>query len=738
MNSEKIKSARLKELSKLLSMYKNKIAIPRILKRLGFANSDELEDWFFDLELPGLVIDIETNVVTFNSDTLQSLEQFTPKIEPKKTSPIQLNEKQKEAVDRITGPILVIAGAGSGKTMTLSYRVANMVLNYGIHPSSILLLTFTRKAAEEMLARASRIAKIDLKDVSGGTFHSFGLMVLRHYAKEFGLKNNFSVIDQPSAEDTLALLANQLGFTSKEERFPNKGAMLDIISKSRNKVLPLSVIIKEEYGEFAKETENFNFLYNAYQDYKKLQNYVDYDDLLVYLKLLLQTNERIRKKLSDQYKFIMVDEYQDTNKIQADLVYWLAKEHENVMVVGDDAQSIYSFRGANFRNILNFRDYFPNYYEIKLEISYRSLQPILNLANVILAPALEVTPRSLISFREDLGFKPYFWRPSDQDVEAEMVTGRILTLRNNSVQLNNIAVLVRNAFHARDVERYCTRNNIPYVFYGGRKWAELAHIQDIVAYLKISMNKQDKVAWQRILTLLPNLGEKSALNIIQYLEENNFDLQTLKSEKNSKKKYYPYLIDLKNVLENIMDEKISLLSRIDELIVYYTPFVEKKKNPESRKADLNYFRNKSTEFKNIEDFLTDMALTPPTEKMELKGRTIPRNNEKPLIISTIHSAKGLEWNTVFILRALDGDIPSARSIDSDEQLEEERRLFYVAITRAKDNLFISAPQGIRRGYYGKFDSAFYNNESRFLKEIENLDEFVEIEYLKTKRTKFHH
>ena len=290
----------------------------------------------------------------------------------------------------------------------------------------------------------------------------------------------------------------------------------------------------------------------------------------------------------------------------------------------------------------------------------------------------------------------------------------------------------------KNAKRYCSKNNIPYVFFGGRKWAELAHIQDIVSYLKISMNKQDKVAWQRILVLLPNLGDKSALAIIKDLEENNFELQTLNSVKNSKKKYFPYLIELKNVLASIMNEKGSLPSRIDELIRYYTPFLEKKKNPESRKVDLNYFRSKSTEFDSIEDFLTEMALTPPTEKSELKETPYPKNNERPLVISTIHSAKGLEWNTVFILRALDGDIPSSRSVDSEEQLEEERRLFYVAITRAKDNLFITAPQGIRRGFYGKFDSAFYINESRFLNEIDNLNKYVEIEYLKTRRTKFHH
>ena len=465
---------------------------------------------------------------------------------------------------------------------------------------------------------------------------------------------------------------------------------------------------------------------------------MDYDDLLVYLKMLLSTNETVRKRLSDKYQYIMVDEYQDTNKIQADLVYWLAKEHMNVMVVGDDAQSVYSFRGANFRNILNFRDYFPNYYEIKLEISYRSLQPVLNLANVILEPAKEVTTRSLVSYRKDPGFKPHYWRPTDQDVEAEKVTDEVLNLRNQSIPLNDIAILVRNAFHARDVERYCNRMKIPYVFYGGRKWAELAHVQDIVSYLRISINIHDIVAWQRILVLLPNLGERTALKIIQDLEKNNFNLEILTRPSYLNKKFTTNLVDLKIVLNSIMNEKISLPSRIDKLIEYYTPFLEKKKNPESRKADLTYFRAKSTEFNSIEDFLTEMALTPPTDKNELKDTPIPKNYERPLVISTIHSAKGLEWNTVFILRALDGDIPSSRSIDSEEQLEEERRLLYVAITRAKDNLYITAPQGIRRGNYGSFDKAFYNNESRFLSEIENLDEYVEMEFKRTSRTKFHH
>ena len=731
MNKQGIEKARLIEFSKLLSMYKSKVAIPRIIKKLGFGDENELEDWLFDLELPGLIIDIDENVVYFTLDSLKALKKLNKNVielslQESKQTEIQLNDKQREAVDRIEGPVLVIAGAGSGKTMTLSYRVANMVLNHGIDLGSILLLTFTRKAAEEMLFRASQIANIDLKQVAGGTFHSFCLMILRHYAQQFSLKNNFTVIDQPSAEDTLALLANQLGFTSKDKRFPNKSAMLDIISKSRNKVVSLGTIINEEYEEFVTENDNFNTLYNAYQDYKRLQNYVDYDDLLVYLKMLLSTNEKVRKNLASRYKYIMVDEYQDTNKIQADLVYWLAKEHNNVMVVGDDAQSIYSFRGANFRNILNFRDYFPTYHEIKLEVSYRSLQPILNLANAVLEPAKEVTPRSLVSFRKSIGLKPYFWRVSDQNIEAERVTSEILKLRGQSIPLHEIAVLVRNTFHARDVERYCTKRRIPYVFYGGRRWAELAHIQDIVAYLRLSMNNQDIVAWQRILLLIPYLGQKSALSIIKLLEENKFSFKTLLSSKFASKKYYQEMVNLSEILQSITDEKVSLQTRIEKLIDYYTPFLEKKKNPKSRMGDLIYFKNKSTEFKTIEEFLTEMALTPPNDKSEADTSIRKKDNERPLVISTIHSSKGLEWNTVFILKALDGDIPSSRSLDSEDQLEEERRLFYVAITRAKDNLYITAPQRMRWGrYYGDKDSMEYNDESRFLKEISNLETLVE-------------
>lgn len=731
MSEQRFQESRIEKFIKFMDMYKEKISISRLTKKLGFGESSDLEDWLFDLELPGLLIDLDNDVLFFTQDTSRELKKISnvfqsAKEKQSRTKDIALNKKQIEAVEKITGPALVIAGAGSGKTMTLTYRVANMVLNHNINPSNILLLTFTRKAAEELLLRASKIAQIDLKEVAGGTFHSFGLMILRRYAKEFSLKSNFTVIDQPSAEDTLALLANQLGLTGKEKLFPKKGSMLDIISKSRNKVVSLGSIIKEEYEEFIDEIDNFNLLYNAYQDYKRRQNYVDYDDLLVYLKLLLQSNENARKKLADRYKYIMVDEYQDTNKIQAELVYWLAKEHGNVMVVGDDAQSIYSFRGANFRNILNFRDYFPNYYEIKLEISYRSLQPVLNLANAVLKPAKEVTPRSLKAFRKESGIKPYFWRLSDQDVEAEKVTSEVLKLRSQSIPLNEIAILVRNTFHARDVEQYCTKRRIPYVFYGGRRWAELAHIQDIVAYLKITMNKQDIVAWQRILLLIPYLGEKSALTIIKALENNEFDYKILKSSKFSSRKYSQDLENLSDIFTIILNEKMNLTTRIDRLIDYYTPFLEKKKNPNSRKTDLIYFKNKSAEFKSIEEFLTEMALAPPNDKTEIADGPIKKEKERPLVISTIHSAKGLEWNTVFVLRAIDGDIPNSKALDSEEQLEEERRLFYVALTRAKDNLYITAPQRMRWGrYYGDIDSMQYNDESRFLKEIPNIEELVE-------------
>lgn len=732
MSKTDFDNPRKQKLLKLLKMYKQRVALSRTTKILGFGETSDLEDWLYELALPGLQINLTTDEIFFTNDTLKTIEaslslnQMEP-VQVDKRRVVDLNLKQKEAVERIDGPILVIAGAGSGKTMTLSYRVAHMVLNCGIYPGSILLLTFTRKAAEEMLTRASLIAEIDLKEVSGGTFHSFGLMILRHYAKEFGLKNNFSLIDQPSAEDTLALLASQLGFTTQDKRFPGKAAMLDIISKSRNKVVSLGAIIQQEYEDFFEETENFNTLYNAYQDYKKLQNYVDYDDLLVYLKLLLETNETVRKKLSDRYRYIMVDEYQDTNKIQADLVYWLAKEHSNVMVVGDDAQSVYSFRGANFRNILNFREYFPDYYEIKLEISYRSLQPILDLANAVLKPAKEVTPRTLTSFRnKEQGLKPYFWRLSDQDIEAERVTKKVLDLRSESIPLNEIAVLVRNSFHARDVERYCTKRRIPYVFYGGRKWSELAHVQDIVAYLRISINKQDIVAWQRVLLLLAHLGQKSALKIIEQLEKSNFDYKILKSSSFSAKKFFSDLVNLSDIIRAISDENVKLPRRIDLLLDYYEPFLQKKKNPDSRRGDLIYFKQKSLEFKSIEEFLTEMALAPPNDKNQLEEGPVKKEKEKPLVISTIHSAKGLEWNTVFILRVIDGDIPSSKSIDSEDQLEEERRLLYVAITRAKDNLYITAPQQMRwgRSYNGP-DSMEYNNESKFLSDIKNLDSLVE-------------
>jgi DNA helicase-2/ATP-dependent DNA helicase PcrA len=728
MSDSKIQTARIKEFAKILSFYKNKVNITRVKDKLGFSTNYELEDWLIDTEIPGILIDSENNIIEFSNESIQSINKIIQSTNEKKDSIIQisLNQKQKEAVERMEGPILVIAGAGSGKTMTLSYRVANMVLNHDINPSNILLLTFTRKSAEEMLNRASQIANIDLKEVSGGTFHSFGLLILRHYAQEFDLKNNFTIIDQPTSEDTLSLLANQLGFTSKEKTFPNKSSLLDIISKSRNKVSSIGSIVKEEYEEFIDEIPNLNSLYNAYQDYKKKQNYVDYDDLLVYLKFLLQTKEEVRKKLSKRYSYIMVDEYQDTNKIQADLVYWLAKEHNNIMVVGDDAQSIYSFRGANFRNILNFREYFPSYYEIKLEISYRSTQPILNFANAVLLPAKDVTPRNLVTNRKDKGSKPYFWRLSDQTVEAEKITAEILKLRNHSTKLSDIAVLVRNAFHAREIERFCTKRRIPYVFYGGRRWSELAHVQDIVAYLRISMNKNDIVAWQRILVLIPFLGAKGALSIIKELEKSDFNIKLLKSSKFSSKKYFEDISKLSDVLISISNDDVRLNTRIDKLIEYYTPFLEKKKNANTRQGDLIYFRQKSLEFNTLEEFLSEMALTPPNDKVEVKESMATNAKERPMVISTIHSAKGLEWNTVFIARVLDGDIPSSRSVDSIEQLEEERRLFYVAITRAKDNLYLTAPQRMRWGRsYGNLDSMEYNEESRFLKDLSDIETLVE-------------
>ncbi len=615
----------------------------------------------------------------------------------------ELNLKQLEAVVAKEGAFLVIAGAGSGKTKTLTYRTARLIED-GVDPRNILLLTFTRKASVEMLNRASLVLDDRCENVAGGTFHSFSNMILRRYSNFLGLKNNFTIMDQSDAEDVIQHITGLL-YPKKEKRFPKKSTILEIYSKSVNKETPVKEIIDKEYYNFVEVEDKIIEIQKAYVKYKREKSLLDYDDLLLYLKFLLSENENIRKKLSNKYKHIMIDEYQDTNALQADIIKLLASEHNNVMAVGDDSQSIYSFRGANYKNILEFPSIFDNVKIIKLEQNYRSSQNILNLTNKIISKAKEGFSKKLFSEIIDEK-KPAIIRARNSQIEAEFVCQKILELLDEDISLNDICVLIRNARMSYNLEIELSKSNIPFQKFGGPKFMDSAHIKDIIAHLRVILNPDDTVSLNRILLLLKGIGTKAVNSIIPVVQNNSFDCKFIES------KYIGSIKPLFSVLSDAGVEE-NLQKIIESLINYYKPILKEKYDDwQKREKDLEHFIYLSKQYKKLDSFLSDLALEPPEASVE--GMYKRNVKDDCLTISTIHSAKGLEWNSVFIIGAVDGRFPSAYSFNSMEELDEELRLMYVATTRAKSNLFISYPIDM----YDYATGMILSKPSRFLDDID--------------------
>lgn len=595
-----------------------------------------------------------------------------------------LNEAQLEAVKSKDGPILVIAGAGSGKTKTLTYRVARLIED-GIKPENILLLTFTKKAAAEMLSRATIVLDNRCEKVAGGTFHSFANIILRKYSKLLGLKNNFTIMDRADCEDVINHIVGQL-FPKKEKRFPKKSTLLDIYSKSINKVTPTKQIIADEFPQFTHCEDKIIEVHKAYVAYKRENSVLDYDDLLLYIKLLLENNDGLRKRLSNEYKYIMVDEYQDTNTLQADVIRLLASEHNNIMAVGDDAQSIYSFRGANFRNILDFPKLFENTKIIKLEQNYRSTQNILKLTNEIISKAKEKYTKNLFSNIVSPQV-PALICAKDTQMEADFICQRILELLDEDISLSDICVLTRNARMSYNLEIELSKRAIPFQKFGGPKFMETAHIKDVVAHLRVILNPDDVISLTRILLLLKGVGASTVNNIMPIIKGDlNPDIKLLPSNKSQS------LTPLFNTLGQLRDYSTTKKPEeiVSAVINYYRPILKDKYDDFSkREKDLDHFEYLSTQYSNLEDFISDLALEPPDASVE--GMYKKNSDDEALTISTIHSAKGLEWDSVFIIGAVDGRFPSAYSFNSEEEMDEELRLMYVATTRAKNNLYITYP-----------------------------------------------
>ncbi|HEV8716273.1 MAG TPA: ATP-dependent helicase [Candidatus Binatia bacterium] len=619
----------------------------------------------------------------------------------------ELNPAQYEAAITHKGPLLVLAGAGSGKTRTLVYRVARMV-EEGIDPNSILLLTFTRRAAEEMLQRAGVLLGGRCDQVTGGTFHSFANTVLRRYASLLGFANSFTILDRSDSEDVINLIRARLGLDKKERRFPRKQTIVEIVSLAANRVCSLAEVLDDQFPHLFNELEELIRIDEYYRRYKYERSLLDYDDLLTRLRELLQSHSEVADRLSSAFRYIMVDEYQDTNRLQAEIIRSLARAHDNVMAVGDDAQSIYSFRGATVRNILEFPGLFPGTKIIKLEENYRSTQPILNLSNEIILQAKESYTKNLFTRREQ-GVRPVLVEAESEHYQSRFVAQKILELREQEVPLTDIAVLFRSSFHSFDLELELSRRGIPFVKRGGFKFIETTHIKDVLAHLRIIANPQDAVSWHRVILLLEGVGAKSAEKILAYVLEGPNQAQRL-AEYPTRGVMGGELKKLAELLQEATTPGLKPAEQVDRVVRYYLPILKRTHRDDlpKRQKDLEHFTVITERYRSLDRLLADMALEPPSNSIGDVLAT-EREEEGLLTLSTIHSAKGLEWHSVFIIWAVDGRFPSLYNKD-EEELEEERRLMYVAATRAKENLFITYPINI----FDRATGMVFSKPSRFL------------------------
>lgn len=597
----------------------------------------------------------------------------------------ELNPAQYEAVTTTEGPVLVIAGAGSGKTRTLVYRVAHL-MQQGVAPENILLLTFTRKAAQEMLWRAGRLLNDSCNRVVGGTFHGTANMLLRRYGSCLGFGSNFTIIDRADAEGIVNLLKSSLGLVGASKQFPSKRALVNMISGAVNKSMELEDLVYEQYAHLSEFLDDILNLQKHYRDFKFDNGLMDYDDLLVNWKRLLQESEEVRRAISSRYSHIMVDEYQDTNLVQADIVRLAAYTHDNVMVVGDDSQSIYSFRGADFFNIMRFPKIFAGTRIIKLEENYRSTQPILTFTNDIIRNAAEKYTKTLFTKTEG-GPRPLLYAGRDEREEARFVIGKIRQLRQNGIDLEEIAVLFRSGFHSYKLELELGSEGLDFEKRGGLKLTESAHMKDVLSYLRVLTNPQDTLSWNRILLQIDKVGPKTAQKITEAIVGSPEPFRTL-ADYAAGRTWRESFARLTRLFQELHTGEHSPQALYDIVLAYYQPIFEQlfADDYPKRQKDLDQLKSIMAGYENLQSFIDDTALDPPETDQH-----IPRGQRERLILSTIHSAKGLEFEAVFVIGLAEGRFPHAAAMQG-EQWEEERRLLYVAATRAKKYLYLCYPR----------------------------------------------
>ena len=631
----------------------------------------------------------------------------------------ELNEQQLAAVTASPGPLLVIAGAGSGKTRTLTYRVAYLLEN-GIDPRNILLLTFTNKAARQMLDRVANLLPVDASGLWGGTFHSIGNRMLRRHGSALGYSSGFTIMDREDQKDLINTVVTAAGINPKEMRFPKGDVLAEIFSFVINTETAIDALLAEKFPYFLPLLEQITDVHVRYEKRKKSTNSMDFDDLLEKTLRMLKEHEEIAAFYRRQFQFILVDEYQDTNKIQADFIDTLASEHRNVMVVGDDAQSIYSWRGANFKNILAFPQRYPDAQVFKIEMNYRSVPDILRVANAAIAANVQQFRKQLSATRPTNSVKPAVVGLNDGNEQAQFVAQRILEMRDEGVELNEIAVLYRAHYHAIELQLELSRRGIPYVITSGVRFFEQAHVKDVTAFIRFIANPRDEVAFKRMVKLLPGIGGKSADNLWRAWEGklNEQGEVTSWSERllpmavgaKSKKSWEQLAHTLDEIAPGGQPNPPSeMITSIVEAV--YDDYAKANfTNYELRREDLNQLAAFARQFKDVHEFLSQLALV---SNVDTEPALDQSNDNEAVNLSTIHQAKGLEYQAVFVIWLTDGMFPSARSLETRDAIEEERRLFYVSITRARDELYLTYPHMRLNAGYGDM----FQRPSRFLKEI---------------------
>jgi DNA helicase-2/ATP-dependent DNA helicase PcrA len=614
----------------------------------------------------------------------------------------ELNDEQRAVVQAGAGPILVIAGAGSGKTRTVTYRVARL-LEAGVAPARILLVTFTNRAAREMLSRVETLIATDVRRVWGGTFHSIANRLLRRHAASLGYESNFTILDAEDTRDLLDACIEEAAIDTRARRFPKGEVLRDIFSYATNTDTPLAQLIAARYPHFEPLSAQIARLDRLYQERKRERNAMDYDDLLVNWKRLLVEKPEIAAIYRDQFEHILVDEYQDTNTLQAEIVDLLAEKQRNLMVVGDDAQSIFGWRGANFENIFRFQERYPDAQVFRLETNYRSTPEILMLANASVAHNRKQFPKNLQAVRPSRDFTPAMIPARDADQQAAFVAARVLELRDEGVPLDEMAVLYRSHFHALELQLELTRRGIPYEVRSGVRFFEQAHIKDVTAYLRLIVNPRDELAWKRVLKLIPKIGNATAARVWERLAYAAEPLALVRSQALTEVLPKGAAAGWREFAELVKEltapETFDAPAKQIELILErgYVEYLQASyENAEAREEDLRQLANFAGRFETTAAFLSELALI-NTERFTPPGATVGEDvvmggdEDERLALSSVHQAKGLEWRVVFVIWASDGRFPSARSLREAEGEEEERRLFYVALTRAQDELYVCYP-----------------------------------------------